>query len=121
MLSTVWVTLQREAVFDPDVYYAVKDPMVLLLLALYGYPDSPSYWELHCEQKVLKKGWQTIGPELPSMFWHPQLKLLLSIYVDDFKMSGPKENLAKGWARLRSFQHHQFPNQGLGKPLGCGL
>ena len=35
------------------------------------------------------------------MYWHPQLKLLLSIYVDDFKMSGPKENLAKGWALLR--------------------
>ena len=33
------------------------------------------------------------------MYWHPPLKLLLSIYVDDFKMSGAKEeNLAKGWA-----------------------
>ena len=39
MLSEVWVTLHREAVFDPDHYYAVKDPVVLLLLALYGYPD----------------------------------------------------------------------------------
>ena len=35
------------------------------------------------------------------MFWHPQLRLLLSIYVDDFKMAGPKENMAKGWALLR--------------------
>ena len=47
------------------------------------------------------EGWQSIGPEWPSMYWHPPLKLLLSIYVDDFKMSGPKENLAKGWALLR--------------------
>ena len=35
------------------------------------------------------------------MFWHARLKLLLSIYVDDFKMAGPKENLAEGWALLR--------------------
>ena len=25
----------------------------------------------------------------------------MSIYVDDFKMSGPKENIAKGWASIR--------------------
>ena len=26
---------------------------------------------------------------------------MLSVYVDDFKMAGPKENLAEGWALLR--------------------
>jgi len=31
----------------------------------------------------------------------PTAEITLSIYVDDFKMSGPKENLAKGWALLR--------------------
>ena len=31
----------------------------------------------------------------------PQLRLQLSIYVDDFKMAGPKENMANGWALLR--------------------
>ena len=75
--------------------------MVLLLQALYGYPESPAYWETYCDKKVLKKGWLAIGPEWPSMYWHPELKLLMSIYVDDFKMGEPKENLAKGWALLR--------------------
>ena len=28
---------------------------------------------------------------------HPDLDLLLVVYVDDFKMAGPKDNLAKGW------------------------
>ena len=45
MLSKVWVTLPSEAVFDPDHYYQVKDPVVLLILALYGYLDSPTFWE----------------------------------------------------------------------------
>ena len=37
------------------------------------------------------------GDLWPSVFWHPELKLLMVVYVDDFKMSGPKENLPKGW------------------------
>ncbi len=35
------------------------------------------------------------------MFWHPELRLLLTIYVDDFKMAGPKGNMVAGWALLR--------------------
>ena len=57
MLSKVWVTLPSEAVFNLEHYYAVREPVVLLLLALYGYPDSPSYWEIFCDKKVVKKGW----------------------------------------------------------------
>ena len=26
---------------------------------------------------------------------------MLVVYVDDFKLAGPKENLAKGWALIR--------------------
>ena len=42
-----------------------------------------------------------VGPEWPSCYYHPKLKLFLVIYVDDFKLSGPKENLAKGWELLK--------------------
>ena len=38
----------------------------------------------------------------PSVFWHPHLRLLLAVYVDDFKMAGPKDNLAKGWELIGS-------------------
>ena len=31
-----------------------------------------------------------------SMYWHSKLKLLLMVYVDDFKMPGPCENINKG-------------------------
>ena len=42
-----------------------------------------------------------IGPEWPSCYFHPDLKLMLVIYVDDFKLSGPIGNLAAGWKLLR--------------------
>ena len=35
------------------------------------------------------------------MFWHQELSLLLMVYVDDFKMGGPKASLAKGWGLIR--------------------
>ena len=31
------------------------------------------------------------------MYWYPKLKLLLMVYVDDFKISGPAGNLEAGW------------------------
>ena len=31
------------------------------------------------------------------MFSHPKLKLILSVYVDDFKLAGVRENIKKGW------------------------
>ena len=63
MLSKVWVTLPAEAIFDPDFYWQVNDPVVLLILALYGYPDSPTFWENHCDNQVLMTGWSKLGPE----------------------------------------------------------
>ena len=76
-------------------------PVVQLKKALYGHPDSGTYWEQHCDAHTKKVGFQPIGPEWPSCYWHPRLKLFLVIYVDDFKLSGPKENLAKGWGLLK--------------------
>ena len=63
MLSKVWVTLPAEAIFDPDFYWLVNDLVVLLALALYGYPDSPTFWENHCDNQVLMTGWSKLGPE----------------------------------------------------------
>ena len=61
MMVEVWVTLQREAVADPEFYYAVKNPVVRLLLALYGHPDSPTFWEDYWNGKVKLVGFNSMG------------------------------------------------------------
>ena len=43
---------------------------------------------------------------------------MLSVYVDDFKMAGPRENLAKGWALLREKVVIEDPTE-VGLYLGC--
>jgi hypothetical protein len=52
------------------------------------------------------------------VFWHDKLKLFLAVYVDDFKMSGPKGNLAKGWDLIRKQIKTENPTPA-GKYLGC--
>ena len=44
---------------------------------------------------------QPMGEAWPACYVHPQLRLMLVVYVDDFKLAGPKEKLAAGWALLR--------------------
>ena len=67
-----------------------------MLKALYGHPDSGTMWEQHCNTELNKVGFVAV-PNWPSTFRHPQLDLLLTVYVDDFKLGGPAGNLEKGW------------------------
>ena len=52
------------------------------------------------------------------MFFHEELKLALSIYVDDFKLAGPTDALAKGWALLLEKIELEDPGP-VGLYLGC--
>ena len=66
------------------------DPIVPLVLALYGHPDSGGLWEKHLEDALSKQGFVRVLPEIwTSIFHHPELDLLLVVYVDDFKLAGP--------------------------------
>ena len=52
------------------------------------------------------------------MFFHPELKLLLVVYVDDFKMAGPIESMSKGWKLIASKIDMDTPGQ-VNRYLGC--
>ena len=96
-----------------------KDPVVPLILALYGHPDSGGLWERHCEAMLAQVGFRPLHPDCwPSMFWHNELRLLLAVYVDDFKMAGPTDNIDKGW-KLISSKIDMEPPEDVGRYLGC--
>ena len=54
---------------------------------------------------VIARNMTSIGfapvPDWRSTYWHPDLQLLLMVYVDGFKMAGPRANFAKGWSLIR--------------------
>ena len=39
-----------------------KDPVVNLVLALYGHPDSGGFWEQHCENMLKEAGFHLVFP-----------------------------------------------------------
>ncbi len=96
--TPTWVRLPREA--WPASWHKMSDPVCPLRLSLYGHPDSGGYWERHCEQHLVSQGFTPTKP-WRSCFFHPDLKVFLVVYVDDFKMSGPTGNLTKAWELVR--------------------
>ena len=73
---------------------------MLLDKALYGHPDSGTYWEEHCDKHCQSVGFVPIT-NWPSCYYMKRLDLFLVIYVDDFKLAGPAQNLAEGWRLIR--------------------
>ena len=115
-----WVELPIDAWPEGIEYWKFRRPVVRLDKALYGHPDSGTMWEQHCDTKVRELDFIPVGEEWPSMYYHPKLQLMLVIYVDDLKLAGPKENLAKGWEMLRTKLRIE-PETDLGLYLGCIL
>ena len=73
--------------------------MALFIKALYGHPDAGGDWERHCNSHLAKCGFTPVE-HWPSMLLNEELNLVLMVYVDDFKMSGPEKSLAEGWKRI---------------------
>jgi len=78
----------------------IDDPVVPLRLNLYGHPKAGLYWEQHCAKNILQNGFEKMRG-WDNVFQHRQKKLWLSVYVDDFKLVGAKENIAPMWEALK--------------------
>ena len=98
--TETWVCLPPEE--RPASWSKFHKPVVRLKMALYGHPDSGTFWEKHCDKHVVSVGFEPVSEEWPSCYFHPLLKLFLIIYVDGFKLSGPKINLKQGWSLVAS-------------------
>ena len=98
--TPTWVRLPRHR--WPKRWHSMKlvDPVCLLKLALYGHPQSGGFWEEKAEGDLHLEGFEDV-PEWKSCFWHPELKVFLVLYVDDFKLSGPSKNMKAAWTKIR--------------------
>ena len=103
----------------PAAWNGMRRPVCRLHKALYGHPDSGTYWEEHCDTQVLRAGFAPVLRDAwPACYFHYSLKLFLVVYVDDFKLSGPSEALAPGWRSLRQGLDLDRPEPS-GLYLGC--
>ena len=97
--TETWIRLPRE--WWPDSWQGVHDPVVPLVKALYGHPRAGACWEGYCEQTLRAKGFTPIN-NWRSCYWHDKLKVYLTVYVDDFKLAGPRDAVRKGWELIRA-------------------
>ena len=90
--AETWARIPREYWPRKWIELGLKDAVVRLRKALYGHPDAGGLWERHCEAHLRTVGFTPIENWL-STYWHKDLQLLLVVYVDNFAMSGPSQNL----------------------------
>ena len=77
----------------------MEDPVVPLERNLYGHPLAGLLWERQFEIILLKHGWEKT-PNWECLFVHREKGLFLSVYVDDIKLTGKKQNLYPMWKVL---------------------
>ena len=77
----------------------MDDPVVPLERNLYGHPLAGLLWERQFEKILLKHGWEKV-PNWECLFVHREKGLFLSVYVDDIKLAGKKQNIDPMWKVL---------------------
>jgi len=97
--QATWISLPPE-LWPPEWKGKFKKPMVLLVKSLYGHPESGAHWQNHLEKIIHEKMDGVPIADQPSSYWIDKSKLVLTVYVDDFMLSGPKDAHAAFWKEL---------------------
>ena len=85
----IWIRLPRHT--WPKSWSSMEDPLVLLERNVYCHPLAGLLWERQFEKIQLKYGWEKVST-WECFFVHREKGLFLSVYVDDIKLGGKKQN-----------------------------
>ena len=94
----IWIRLPKQK--WPKSWSSMEDPVVPLERHLYGHPLAGLLCERQFEKILLKHGWEKI-PNWECLFVHREKGLFLSVYVDDIKLAGKKQNIDPMWKLLK--------------------
>ena len=111
----LWISLPKYQ--WPKNWHSFSNPVCLLKKALYGHPDSGTFWEQHCNEQLFQCGFKQV-PNWNSCFHHPVMNVFLLVYVDDFKLAGPAAVLPACWKLLGKRIQLDLPKE-LDHYLGC--
>ena len=93
----IWIRLPRHK--WPKLWSSMEDPVVPLERNLYGHPWAGLLRERQFEKILLKYGWEKVS-NCEYLFLHREKGLFLSVYVDDIKLAGKKQNIDPMWKLL---------------------
>ena len=120
VMPETWISLPFDRWPKDGSWKKFKDPVCPLTQNLYGHPLAGLLWDKGSQERIINAGFEKIkGWE--SLYVHQEKRMFLSVYVDDFHMAGPKENMKPMWQALSEnglkldppvpFNGHQY--------LGC--
>ena len=92
----VWIRLPNHK--WPKSWSSMEDPVVLLERNLYGHPVAGPSWERQFEKVLLQYGWGKV-PNWECLFVNQEKGLFLSVYVDEIKLAGKKQNIDPTWKK----------------------
>ena len=92
----IWIRPPRHT--GPKSWSSIEDPVVPLERNLYGHRLAVLR-ERQFEKISLKHGWEKAS-NWECLFVHRQKGLFLSVFVDDIKLSGKKQNIDPMWKLL---------------------
>ena len=90
----IWIRLPRQ--MAKIGMSSMEDPVVPLERNLYGHPSAGLLRERQFEKVLLEHGWEKL-PNWECHFVQREKGLFLSVYEDDIKMIGKKQNLDPMW------------------------
>ena len=97
----------------------MEDKVVPLERNLYGHPLAGLLWERQFEKILLQHGWEKVS-NWECLFVHREKGLFSSVYVDDIKLAGKKQNIDPMWKVFNKEVHLKEPTSFLDHVyLGC--
>ena len=74
-----------------------------LVKALYGHPQAGVFWERRMHQGLISVGFASVGScgEWRSVYHHDEYRVLMIVYVDDFKLAGAPKGVDACWKLIR--------------------
>ena len=93
----IWIRLPRHK--WTKSWSSMEDPFVPLERNLFGHPLAGLLWERQFEKILFKYGWEKVSNWECSIV-HREKGLFLSVYVDDIKLAGKKQNIDPMWKVL---------------------
>ena len=118
--TETWVELPEEG-WPPEWVEngpPVERPCVRLVRALYGHPDSGTFWEKHADERLKRLGFEQVADSWASCYLHEESGMYLVLYVDDFLMSGPEEGMEEMWKKIAEEINIEDPGP-MNLYLGC--
>ena len=98
-----WVRLPREwwpaSWFGKDGKALYRDPIVRLLVSLYGHQESGPLWDKKKSKAMICCGWKELE-SCPDSWFHSGHDATMDIYVDDFVLNAAEKAEAKIWKDL---------------------